>query len=114
MVRRFLSKFGRQRREAKYASRGKRKRSTFRNLNYVDLRYELLEDRRMLAAGDLATTFNPGGVTPGILVSDRGFTEGTNLDSMGVAVQADGKIVVAGTVQFAAGQATKVFGVARY
>jgi uncharacterized delta-60 repeat protein len=65
---------------------------------------ETLEDRRLLAAGDLDTTFNPLGSIPGIKIGQFApFGAGSDGDEGVVtAVQADGRIVVA-TQQYLAG-----------
>ncbi|RIK75015.1 MAG: hypothetical protein DCC67_15840, partial [Planctomycetota bacterium] len=66
-----------------------------------------MEDRRMLAAGSLDGSFGNGGV----LISQLGFNE----DGYSVAVQADGKILIAGTVGDSAGTGnSRNFGVARF
>ena len=72
---------------------------------------ELLEDRWMLAAGSLDTTFNPAGAVPGTLIANLGFIE----NGQAVAVQADGKILIAGTVETIGGGGTTAnFAVARF
>ena len=86
-----------------HAGRGAHRHSVGRG---VDLRIEPLEDRRMLASGDLDTTFD----LDGILISNLGFTE----EALAVAVQTDGKIVVAGTLKFTASDFTRVFAAARF
>ncbi len=63
----------------------------------ANLSLEWLEDRRLLAAGDLDTTFNPGGAIPGIAFTSAP-PSGVNSEGgegAAMAVQADGKIVVA-------------------
>jgi uncharacterized delta-60 repeat protein len=71
-----------------------RRRNPLRN---SDLRLERLEDRRLLAAGDLDTTFNPAGTVPGIKIGQFApFGVGDAIDEgVATAVQSDGKIVVA-------------------
>jgi hypothetical protein len=76
-------------------------------LGNVDLGFERLEDRWVLSAGALDTTFNPGGTIPGVLVSDLGFSE----DGRAVVVQDNGQILIAGTV---GPPLNRNFGVARY
>lgn len=67
-------------------------------------RLELLEDRCLLSAGDLDPTFGAGG----IVVTDLGSTSDTTSD---LALQADGKVVVLGSV---ASNQRGVFGLVRY
>src|SRR5688500_4111762 len=69
----------------KTASRGRRA-----HLGASSLGVERLEDRRMLAAGDLDTMFGTGGQ----VVQDLGI--GKQEQIFASAVQVDGKIVVAG------------------
>jgi uncharacterized delta-60 repeat protein len=54
---------------------------------------EQLEDRRLLAAGSLDTTFNPGGLVPGVVIQDFAFED----NSVAVAVDSAGRTLVAGT-----------------
>jgi len=72
-------------------------------------RFERLEDRNLLAAGDLDTTFGLGGkVTttfPGSLGQDY---------ANDVAIQADGRIVVVGESTSAAGSTDSDFAIVRY
>src|SRR5689334_25034272 len=86
----------------------RRRRSALRT---TMLSIETLEDRRLLAGGNLDTTFNPAGAVPGTLIADLGFIE----DGQSVAVQADGKILIAGTVENSAlGANSRNYGVARF
>jgi uncharacterized delta-60 repeat protein len=71
------------------------------------LRVEALEDRRMLAAGDLDLTFGVGGK----VVQDLGLGKAEEIYAS--AIQADGKIVVGGLVNTPNG-AGRDFLVARY
>ncbi len=78
-----------------------------------DLGLEALEPRWVLTAGALDTTFNPGGLTPGVLVSNHTLVD----DGQAVAMQTiagDTKILIAGTIQTTGSSATQNFGVARY
>ncbi|HYO25167.1 MAG TPA: PKD domain-containing protein [Lacipirellulaceae bacterium] len=59
----------------------------------IGMGVERLEDRRMLAAGALDTTFNPTGAIPGTVIQNFAFEDNGNA----VAVQADGKTLIAGT-----------------
>ncbi|MEX2168718.1 MAG: choice-of-anchor Q domain-containing protein [Pirellulales bacterium] len=72
------------------------------------LRIESLEDRRLLAAGALDTTFD----FDGLVVTNIG-TQPRSEDSPSVAVQADGKIVVAGS-SYNGNPYDSDFAVARY
>src|SRR4051794_736118 len=67
---------------------------------------EFLETRRLMSAGQLDPTFGIGGIvhTP--------FFAGQTAQAHGIAVESNGKTVVAGTVDTASGDS--VFGVARY
>src|SRR5205085_5576148 len=56
------------------------------------LRMESLEDRRVLTAGDLDTTFGNGGYVTSEFFGAPNSTEG----ALAVALQSDGKIVAAG------------------
>ena len=85
----------------------RRRRNPLREAN---LGVERLEDRHLLSAGTLDPTFNPTGTPPGTLVGDLFF-----LGAEATAVQADGKILVAGTHQPPVGGVTaQNFAVARY
>src|SRR5262245_50319353 len=90
-----------------------RRRNPLRN---SDLRLERLEDRRLLAAGDLDTTFNPGGLVPGIKIGqfapDGAGSDGD--EGVVTAVQADGKIVVATQKYLAGGNVNFDVLVSRY
>jgi uncharacterized delta-60 repeat protein len=68
---------------------------------------EQLEGRRLLSAGNLDPTFNPSGTPQGVLVADFGFVE----TGQSVSVQADGKVLIAGTIDSFTSQD---FGVARF
>jgi uncharacterized delta-60 repeat protein len=70
-------------------------------------RLEALEDRCLMSAGALDTTFNPTGSPPGTVTTSMGGTYGSYADA--VAIQPDGKIVAAGGINGQSG-----FGVARY
>src|SRR6186997_354552 len=52
-----------------------RRRRAADGLRASSLGVEWLEERAMLAAGSLDTTFNPGGAVPGTLISSLGFVE---------------------------------------
>jgi uncharacterized delta-60 repeat protein len=54
---------------------------------------EQLEDRRLLAAGSLDTTFNPGGLVPGVVIQNFAFED----NGVAVAVDSAGRTLVAGT-----------------
>jgi uncharacterized delta-60 repeat protein len=54
---------------------------------------EQLEDRRLLAAGSLDTTFNPGGLVPGVVIQNFAFED----NGAAVAVDSAGRTLVAGT-----------------
>jgi uncharacterized delta-60 repeat protein len=54
---------------------------------------EQLEDRRLLAAGSLDTTFNPGGLVPGVVIQNFTFEN----NGAAVAVDSAGRTLVAGT-----------------
>ncbi len=88
----------------------------------VDLRIESLEDRRMLAAGDLDTTFNPAGTLPagtllssgqGIVISDFGGAT-AETEAFAVVQLDDGKIAVAGHFQINGATFNRQFAIARY
>jgi uncharacterized delta-60 repeat protein len=97
--RRRRSRFGIARRSHKASQRTGRSRVGSLISRYgLGMGIEQLEDRRMLAAGDLDTTFNPGGPIPGVVVA--GFTPA---EGSAVAVQSDGKILIAGTYGLAGG-----------
>lgn len=102
--------FRRQQRNSVAKSRKVRKAARRRNNvgRYTGLGVEYLEDRRMLAAGDLDTTFGVGG----FVVQDLGL--GRNEEIQTSAVQADGKIVVAGHVTNASGSPNQDILVARF
>jgi uncharacterized delta-60 repeat protein len=75
-------------------------------------RLEALEDRRLLSAGALDTTFNPNGNPPGTVTTS--LTSARDVAYVPL-VQPDGKIVAAGTVlPKASGTSNWEFGVARY
>jgi uncharacterized delta-60 repeat protein len=63
------------------------------------LRLEALEDRCLMSAGALDTTFNPSGSPPGVVTTSFGGSAQANA----VVVQLDGKIVAAGDVGAGAG-----------
>ena len=86
------------------AAQRRRRIGSFRRLS---LGVEWLEDRRLLAAGDLDTTFGIGGQ----VVQDLGL--GKNEEIFASAVQSDGKMVVAGFAINTAG-AGRDFLVARF
>ena len=90
-----------------------RRRNPLRN---SDLRLERLEDRRLLAAGDLDTTFNPAGPVPGIKIGQFApfGLENPADEGVATAVQADGKIVVATQRRPASGNIFSDVLVARY
>jgi uncharacterized delta-60 repeat protein len=71
---------------------------------------EQLEDRRLLAAGSLDTTFNPGGLVPGVVVQDFGFED----NGVAVAVDSAGRTLVAGTYSAAGAVNSRDFAVARF
>jgi uncharacterized delta-60 repeat protein len=102
-----------QLKKANAARKTRTPRRSGRFSGVVALGAEHLEDRRLLAAGDLDTTFNMGAVAPampGILISNLTLID----NGQSVAVQADGKILIAGTVQTSVSPASANFGVARY
>ncbi len=74
-------------------AQGRKSRRARRNNvpRHVDLGIERLENRWLLAAGDLDTTFDFDGVVSGSL------TAGDDVQINSMAVQSDGKIVVAGS-----------------
>ena len=78
-----------------------------RPANHFRPRLEALEDRCLMSAGALDTTFNPTGSPPGTVTTSMGAA--SNSYAKSVAIQADGKIVAAGDIGLQQG-----FGVARY
>jgi uncharacterized delta-60 repeat protein len=60
------------------------------------LRLEALEDRCLMSAGALDTTFNPTGSPPGTVITSFGFAHAEVARS--VAIQPDGKIVAGGDI----------------
>src|SRR5262245_17039052 len=84
--------FGRYRNGTFKFTGGKKKRSrrAVGGMRRSALGVEWLEDRRLLAAGDLDTTFGAGGQ----VIQDLGI--GKDEEILASAVQVDGKIVVAG------------------
>src|SRR5690242_11036909 len=71
------------------------------------LRVEALEDRTLMSAGALDTTFGTGGI-----VTTAFFNRNDVLND--VKIQGDGKIVAAGKVYIGSGYNYYDFGVARY
>src|SRR3990172_12591540 len=120
MARDFFSRFRRQGHSlAGPRDKQRRRRGVSRS---VDLRFEALEDRRLLAAADFDTTFNPGGSPPpgsllssgeGIVISHfGGLTAET--DAFAVAEVDGGKLLVAGRFQPTGVSTQRSFFVARY
>src|SRR5688572_4822825 len=93
------------RKNNKKNSRRTRRSKAFRS---TMLGVESLEDRALLAAGDLAATFGTGG----LVVDTLGLTT-KNKEIYASAVQADGKVVVAGLINNT-GTSNRDFLVARY
>jgi uncharacterized delta-60 repeat protein len=113
MMRRFFSRFARPQSssKAKQRRRAERRKSAYRALGVTGLGVEWLEDRRMLAAGALDTTFN----TTGTVIDNLqlGFDEQINA----VATQhvaGEDKILVAGFIKSTSGAQIRDVLVARY
>jgi uncharacterized delta-60 repeat protein len=119
MARDFFSRFLRQDQAQTKLKRGTR-RSAARG---ADLRFESLEDRRMLAAGALDTTFNPSGTLPpgtllpsgqqGVVIGHFGSAT-AQAEAFSTVQLASGKILVAGRYQTTAAEITRNFAVWRY
>jgi uncharacterized delta-60 repeat protein len=103
--------FGRQNRHSKFNFAGRRKQRSSRSgaVRTTKLGVEWLENRRMLAAGDLDTTFGGG---DGLVVQDLGIGKHENIFAS--AVQADGKVVVVGSAINAVGVGGRDFLIARF
>ncbi len=94
MQRRRRSRFGIARRSHKTSQRTSRSRVGSLVSRYgLGMGVEQLEDRRMLAAGALDATFNPGGALPGTVIQHFSTDDATRA----VAVDSLGRTVVAGT-----------------
>ena len=83
------------------------------------LSLESLEDRRLLAAGSLDTTFNPSGAIPGMVFSSTATFAPFGVNSDGdeaaaTAIQADGKILVASEVLPSSGSSNYDVMISRY
>jgi uncharacterized delta-60 repeat protein len=107
MARKQLGWHSKGRRMGKGAGRKSPARRRTNFVRPVGLGVEWLEDRRMLAAGDLDLTFGAGGR----VVQDLGL--GKNEEIFATSVQSDGKIVVAG-MAITTGSAGRDFLVARF
>src|SRR5882672_1276245 len=91
MARNFFSRFTKQS-QGKRRSKGRRGKRQNNSLRNSTLGFESLEERRLLAAGDLDTTFGIGGK----VVQDLGI--GKDEEIYASAVQSNGKIILAGLV----------------
>ncbi|MCA9121898.1 MAG: hypothetical protein H6822_11525 [Planctomycetaceae bacterium] len=89
-------------------SNGARVRRSSGRRSQFRLFLEQLEDRRLLAAGDLDSTFGTGGLVTTDLAS---VTAGLSDKATGIAIQQDGKLVVVGSAKIGPGSD---FAVVRY
>ena len=111
MTRKLMFWHDRRAHSPKYRRRVASRRRRNNPLRDAILGVERLEDRHLLSAGTLDPAFNPTGPTPGVLVANLGFIE----EGQSVAVQADGKILIAGTVETVGmGANSRNFAVARF